>query len=264
MNKLPILLATLLTAASIVLAARAVHDLPGRVGVDGRRLRLRMEGQGSPAVVLEIGLGGALEEWAAVQPEVARFTKVVAYDRIGAEDRQAALSGEVVARELHAALRKAGINPPYILVGQSFGGIYNRIFASLYPDEVAGMLLLDPSQEDFIEWMTRHHPDKTIRKTDVENWPEGAGIWATLEQLKTLPPLPEVPVVVVTGTRQDFEPLRTKLLPVWTASHAKWVATLPQGRHVLEPNSGHGVQVEAAELVIDLIRQIVEQSAATN
>jgi pimeloyl-ACP methyl ester carboxylesterase len=264
MKTLPIILAALLTSGSLWLAGRAVHDLPPRVDVDGRLLRMRVEGTGSPAVVMEIGLCGALEEWAAVQPKVARFTKVVAYDRIGAEDRQPRLTGEEVARELRAALRNAGVQPPYILVGQSFGGIYNRVFASLFPDDVAGIVLLDPSQEDFIHWMENHHPDWCISKRDVVDWPEGAGIWATLDQLKLLPPLPDVPVVVVTGTKPSDKPVHIEVLPVWTKSHADFVNSLPQGRHVLAPQSGHGVHVEASELVVQLIRELVETARFTD
>ncbi len=164
MNKLLIFLATLLSGSSFWIAEQAVDDLPDRVDVDGRLLRMRIEGEGSPAVVLEIGLGGPLEEWELVQPEVARFTKVVAYDRIGAVELKSKLTGQDVARELHAALHKSGVEPPYVLVGQSMGGMYNRVFASLYPDEVAGMVLLDPTQEEFLDWMKIHHPIKRFPK----------------------------------------------------------------------------------------------------
>jgi pimeloyl-ACP methyl ester carboxylesterase len=201
MNRLLIILATLLSGGSFWIAERAIDDLPGRVDVDGRLLRLRVEGHGSPAVVLEIGLGGPLEEWDLVQPEVARFTKVIAYDRIGARDTKLALTGEEIARELHAALRKAGVEPPYVLVGQSFGGVYNRVFASLYPDEVTGMVLLDPTQEEFLDWMKIHYPEHTLSKSIVKNWAEGAGFWDTMDQLKAAPPLPDVPIIVVTGTK---------------------------------------------------------------
>jgi pimeloyl-ACP methyl ester carboxylesterase len=262
MNRCLILLAMLLTGGAFCLADRAVRDLPPRVDIDGRLLRMRIEGKGSPAVVLEIGLGGALEEWAAVQPAVARFTKVVAYDRLGAEDKEPMLTGREIAHELHTALNRAGIEPPYVLVGQSFGGIYNRIFASMYPDEVVGMVLLDPSQEDFIAWMELHHPTKCIRKSDVDNWPEGAGIWATLDEIKSSPPLPDVPIVVATATRPSNDPVRIEVLPVWTESHADWVRNLPQGRHVLVPESGHGMHVEASQLVVDLIREVVEGQSA--
>jgi pimeloyl-ACP methyl ester carboxylesterase len=257
---IPFLLAIATTAGASWLADRAVRDLPSRVDVDGRLLRMRIEGKGSPAVVLEIGLGGALEEWAAVQPAVARFTKVVAYDRLGAENTQPMLTGREIALELHAVLDRAGIEPPYVLVGQSFGGIYNRVFASMYPDEVAGMVLLDPSQEDFIKWMEANHPTKSINRSDVENWPEGAGIWDTLDEIKSSSPPPNVPVIVATGTRPSDDPIRIAVLPVWTQSHANWTKSLPQGRHVLVPESGHGVHVEASQRVVDLIREVVERA----
>jgi pimeloyl-ACP methyl ester carboxylesterase len=234
--------------------------LPDRVDVDGRLLRTRVEGDGSPAVVLEIGLGGPLDEWELVQPEVARFTKVFAYDRIGAVELKSKLTGQDVARELHAALHKSGVDPPYVLVGQSMGGMYNRVFASLYPKEVAGMVLLDPTQEEFLDWMKIHHPDKTLSKEIVKQWATGAGFWDTLRELKTAGALPNVPVTVVTATKFVNDPVWIEALPVWTASHAKWVKALPLGRHVLASDSGHGVQVEKPVLVIELIRDTVDRA----
>ena len=139
---------------------------------------------------------------------------------------------------------------------------YNRIFASMYPGEVAGLVLLDPSQEDFIEWLQKHHPDRAISKSDVANWPEGACIWASLDQLNTVGPLPDVLTIVVTGARPRNEPLQRELLPIWTKSHEDWVHTRPQGRHVLATSSGHSVQIEAPELTIDLIREVVGKARA--
>lgn len=83
MNKLLVILAIVLPCGPFLLARQAVNDLPQRVDAGGHRLRLHSVGTGSPAVILEIGLGGFLEEWAAVQPDVAKLTQVVAYDRIG-------------------------------------------------------------------------------------------------------------------------------------------------------------------------------------
>jgi pimeloyl-ACP methyl ester carboxylesterase len=262
MSKSLIILATLVSGSSFWIAGRAVSDLPGRVDVDGRLLRMRIEGQGSPAVVLEIGLGGPLEEWDMVQAEVARFTKVVAYDRIGAAETKSKLTGEDVGRELHAALAKAGVKPPYILVGQSLGGMYNRLFASLYPNEVAGMVLLDPTQEVFLNWMKVHHPKRVLSKEIIKNWATGAGFWDTVAQVAAAP-LPDVPIVVVTGTKFIDDPLMIERLPIWTAAHAKWVAAQPQGRHVLAPDSGHGVQVEVPGLVVALVREVVEKARHT-
>jgi pimeloyl-ACP methyl ester carboxylesterase len=257
---LQILAAILLPAASFALAGRAVNDLPGRINADGRLLRIRVEGEGSPAVVLEIGLGGPLEVWDLVQPEVARFTKVFAYDRIGAVDAKPMLTGVEIAHELRTALRNAGVEPPYILVGQSFGGVYNRIFASLYPNEVAGMVLLDPTQEEFLDWLRIHYPKEMLSKEIVKNWAEGEGVWETLDQLKVAAPLPDIPIVLVTGTKFIDDPMRIKTLPVWTAMHAKWVTAQSEGRHVLAPDSGHGVEVEVPKLVVSLIREVVNQA----
>jgi pimeloyl-ACP methyl ester carboxylesterase len=258
MNRLLWTVAIVAPCGGFWLAQQAASDLPPRVDGGGHLVRMRVEGTGSPAVVCEIGLGGALEEWAVVQQQVAKFTHIVTYDRIGSNHDELRLTGRDVAQELRQALVNAGIDPPYILVGQSFGGVYNRVFASMYPDEVAGIVLLDPSQEDFIAWMEKQHPTRCISKADVKDWPEGAGIWDTLEELKNSGPLPNVPTIVVTGTRPSDDPLRVEILPEWTRSHADWVTTLPQGRHVLAPESGHGVHVEAAELVVRLIRDVVD------
>jgi pimeloyl-ACP methyl ester carboxylesterase len=260
MNKLLLLLAAALSGGSFWLADHAVDDLPGRVNVDGRLLRMRAEGAGSPTVVLEIGLGGPLEEWDMVQDEVARFTKVVAYDRVGTVDAKEVLTGEDVARELHAALAKAGHKPPYVLSGQSLGGMYNRVFASLYPEEVVGIVLLDPAQEEFIDWLAIHHPKQKLNENIKKNWAEGAGIHATVEQARNSALLPEVPVIVVTGTKFIDDKVRIATLPEWTAAHNRWVTALPQGRHILAPESGHGVQIEVPDLVVDLIRQTVESA----
>jgi pimeloyl-ACP methyl ester carboxylesterase len=241
------------------LAHRAVDDMPHRVDAGGHLLRMRVDGTGSPTVVLEPGLGGVLEEWAAVAPEVSRFTQVVSYDRQGSGHTGPVLTGEEIVRELHAALANAGLTPPYVLVGQSFGGIYNRLFAARYPDEAAGLVLLDPSQETFIAWMRAKHPTEEFSNQRHNNWPAANGIRQTLDQLRTAGPLPNVPIIVVTAARPSHDRQWLLLAPIWLASHDAWVRSLPQGRHVLAPESGHGVHVEASARVVELIRELVEQ-----
>jgi pimeloyl-ACP methyl ester carboxylesterase len=250
----------LLPGLAFVPAWRAAADLPPRVSANGRPLRLRVEGQGSPTVVLEIGLGGPLEEWAVVQRGIAGFTRVAAYDRLGSKHRMPKLTGSMVARELHAALSNAGLKAPFVLVGQSFAGVYNRVFASLYPTEVAGLVLLDPAQEEFIDWLAVHHPEESLARFPREHWPEAAGIEATLDELKAVGPLPNVPVIVVTGTRPGLGSLRDDVLPVWTACHAQWVHKQPQGHHVRAENSGHAVHIDEPELVIGLVREVVRSA----
>lgn len=122
------------------------------VDVDhGRRLNLYCVGQGSPTVVFDAGLGGNTASWDLVQPVVAQHTRACAYDRAGLGFSDPATrpgtSADAVD-DLHRLLRAAGIKPPYILVGHSYGGLNVRLYAYDYPAEVVGMVLVDPSHED--------------------------------------------------------------------------------------------------------------------
>ena len=136
---------------------RRVFPPPGRlIDVGGFRLHMDVTGSasGAPTVILEGGAGLGSVTWAWVQPQVAERTRVVAYDRagVGWSDRgPEPRDGRQIATELHAALEGAGIRSPYVLVGHSFGGVYVRIFADVYPDEVAGLVLVDPTHPDQME-----------------------------------------------------------------------------------------------------------------
>ncbi len=121
------------------------------INVGGYRLHINCIGTGSPTVILDAGLGGSSLDWSLVQPEVATFTRVCSYDRAGYGwsdyGPKPRTSGRIVA-ELHTLLIGAGIPGPYILVGQSFGGLNVRLYAYTYPQEVAGMVLVDASHEN--------------------------------------------------------------------------------------------------------------------
>jgi len=115
-------------------------------------------GRGSPAVVFFSGLGGGTFDWRRVQPAVAERTKCVSFDYAGAGFSQPGplprTSGAAV-RDIRAALRRLKIDPPYVLVGHSIGGMAARLFAFLHPDEVAGLVLVDSSCERQLErWFT--------------------------------------------------------------------------------------------------------------
>lgn len=130
------------------------------VDVDhGRRLNLYCVGVGSPTVVFDAGLGGTTASWDLVQPVVALKTRACSYDRAGSGFSDPATrpgTSANIVDDLHRLLEVAGIKPPYILVGHSFGGMNVRLYADDYPAEVAGMVLVDPSHEDegTREWQT--------------------------------------------------------------------------------------------------------------
>lgn len=148
------LVAVLLAAGCVYQAAGEANDArafppPGEmVDVGGYRLHLHCAGQGSPTVVLDIGSGGMSSYWVWVQPEVAKTTRVCAYDRAGrawseASGKPQTLEG--TARDLHTLLTNANVPGPFVLVGHSIAGLYAREFQAFYPDEVAGIVLVDAS-----------------------------------------------------------------------------------------------------------------------
>lgn len=130
---------------------------PGRmIDVSGYRLHLNCTGQGRPTIVLDAGLGESSLSWSKVQPEAAKFARVCSYDRAGyawSDAGPAPRTSAQIVKELHTLLVNAGEQQPYVLAGHSFGGYNVRLFAAQYPDEVAGLVLVDSSHEDQFERM---------------------------------------------------------------------------------------------------------------
>jgi pimeloyl-ACP methyl ester carboxylesterase len=120
---------------------------PGQlVDVGGYRLHLHCTGSGSPTVVLEPGQGGVSSDLAWIAPAVARSSTVCVYDRPGRGWSDAAdgpQDGDQIAADLHTLLERAHVPGPYVLGGHSFGGLYVQAFAAKFPDQVAGLVLLD-------------------------------------------------------------------------------------------------------------------------
>lgn len=131
--------------------ARTVTPPGELVDVGGYKLHLNCVGQGSPTVVLDTLSGGMSPYWAWIQPEVAKITRVCAYDRAGrawSEANPQPQTLEGTARDLYTLLTNAKVAGPYVLVGHSIGGLYARQFHALYPDQVAGIVLLDASHPE--------------------------------------------------------------------------------------------------------------------
>lgn len=130
------------------------YPAPGKmVDIGGYRLHINCTGDnnGGPTVILEAGTGCSSTDWALVQPEIAKFAKVCSYDRAGygwSESSPKERTSRNIVEELHTLLNNAQVPKPYIIVGHSFGGLNARLYASMYPDEVAGVILVDSGHED--------------------------------------------------------------------------------------------------------------------
>ena len=122
-----------------------------RYDVGGFKMHIDCIGEAAPTVILDSGLGDTYISWRKVQPQIAKFARVCSYDRAGlgySDSSSQPRTSKVIAEELHALLQAAGISPPYVLVGHSMAGYDVRLYASLFPKEVAGMVLVDVSHPD--------------------------------------------------------------------------------------------------------------------
>jgi pimeloyl-ACP methyl ester carboxylesterase len=228
-----------------------------RVAVEGRAMRMLVSGTGESTVVFENGLGPPLEMWGKVQPQVSRFARTVTYDRAGvglSEDGPSPRDGQQIARELRDALRAASLAPPYVLVGASLGGLYIRVFAGTYPEDVSGMVLVDPT----------HDADGFGRSVH----PELAVVRETAEQARKSRIPPGVPLALIDAVSQPEVPfasraireLRAKNRPAIDAesrAYKTWLDTIPDARLIVTHDSGHNVPIEQPQLVVETIREIV-------
>jgi pimeloyl-ACP methyl ester carboxylesterase len=247
------------------LATKSVLNLQ-KVDTGGHALNMLAGGEGTPAVIFEAGFGAGLASWSPVQSQIAKFARTVSYDRAGIGSSEAGpkpRAAKQIAAELHLALQNAKITPPYILVGHSFGGIYARVFADMYPREVAGMVFVDPSQEAFDDW-TRTHKEarREAAEEQIAKAPQGvrdesAEVSTSYAQARAAKVPAGIPVILLTATKDDTMPAAVR--KVWTEKHEEWIAKVPGGKHIVVEQSGHFIQGDQPQVVIDAIRQVVEQ-----
>jgi pimeloyl-ACP methyl ester carboxylesterase len=146
------------------------------VKTGGRGLHLVCKGSGNPAVILESGAGGFSFDWALAQPAIAKVTRVCAYDRAGYAWSDMSPGFEqfpAVAEDMQELLRQAGIKPPWVLVGHAFGALYARDYQRRFPQQVAGLVLVDPTPEEDTQVVMFGHTVSLIDMADhdLKAWP---------------------------------------------------------------------------------------------
>jgi pimeloyl-ACP methyl ester carboxylesterase len=286
------------------------YPAPGElVEVGGYSLHLYCTGEsGAPTVVMDSGLGGTMLDWQLVQPEVAKFARVCTYDRAGmgwSDPGTQPRTSRQIIKELHTLLGNAGVRGPYVLVGHSFGGTNMQVYANQYPDEVAGMVLVDSALEDeeAVALTQSLQPSPVLLKflatIGVTRLPYALGgetpgltlpeledeqaaisshrkhIFAIADETSSLEEsfaenrahpmsLGDKPLMVLTAGSVQTE--GTGLSPEQADQldelHSESQAALTQrsenSRQIIAEDSGHYIQVDEPDLVIDAIHQVVE------
>ena len=266
---------------------------------NGRKMYLKCSSRGSPTVVLVGGLRASADDWSmsnksmpAVFPKVAKFTRVCAWDRPGTPVGENPSRSDPVLQpttakdavaDLHALLSAAGEAGPYVLVGHSYGGLIVRLYASTYPKEVAGLVLIDTLSEGLQDSETPEQwaiQRKLIQNDDPENlalYPalERIDVDRSCDQIRAAPALHPMPIVVLSADRpwgpQVPSMIEAGKLPadippdfgyVTDAAQKKAQERLaklvPNEKHITNTNSGHEIHKEHPKLVIDAIREVVE------
>ena len=275
----------------------AEGDFAGYVGIGGgRKIYLECHGEGSPTVLLEAGLRSRSDFWSERTEEttgqtvfagVARFTRVCAYDRPGTTlgttefSRSDAVPMPRTVRDAVADLRaliKAGPIPGrYVLAGHSTGGLIVRMYASLYPTRVAGLVLVDALSEFLRRGLT---PAQLAAYDELNNGPlPGLEQYADLEQILFRPsfeqmrriarrhPLPPMPFVVISRGLAFPLPnglpagLTTEVVErAWRESQRALATLLPRTRHRIAERSQHYIMFSQPRLIIRSLRRTVQRA----
>lgn len=245
---------------AMFLSRAAIDSMPRQVQVGDHRLRALIQGRGGPAVVFECYGAAYLEHMNRVQPAISELTTTVNYDHAGhwaSEPGPRPRDAHRIAEELHDLLAELAVSPPYILVGFSFGGPYVRVFAGKYPNEVAGIVLVDPTQESFMKWLRVEWPMiNQISEEERRAQLEWGSQWESMKQAEAAR-LPEVPITLITGVRAEG-PFARHVKPRWLKAHREWLAPYRGGRHIVTTASGHGIPLSEPDLVIQAIVEMLE------
>jgi pimeloyl-ACP methyl ester carboxylesterase len=234
----------------------------GLVDVGGYRLRLACFGAGSPVVVMDAGLNQTIPTWGHVPSSVATFTRACAYDRAGlgeSDHGPVPRTSRQIVGELHALLGNAGISGPYVLVGHSFGGQNVRLYASEYPGDVVGMVLVEASHEDqyvrFAALLSPNQREPYLQHEGGAN-DEQVDMITSGAQVREARPLPGMPLIVLTAQLATL-PEDPLVAQTGYELQAQLARLVPNGKQVMVANSGHFIQLDQPQAVVDAIQEVV-------
>ena len=300
------------SATASALNSGKSKDFAGLVDIGGgREMYMECQGTGYPTVVFVSGAGDRTETWSktldtseqAVLPAIAQTNRVCAYDRPGTilatgegmEDFEKSRSDPVPqpttlqdgVEDLHALLNASGERGPYVVVGHSIGGSIAELYASEYPEDVSGLVLIDYTPYDARKSMTDEQWELwkpllggSPSEEALELYPalEWFDHQRNLEQALAAAPLKPMPLIVLSSdepldltpyvedgslplTAEEAEEFGKLLFQAFVDARADLVSQVPGARHITNTHSGHYIHQEQPQLVIDAIREVLDAAA---
>ena len=304
LRRLLVITALLVTLAGCSTGPRSTHPASGVAGdfagpVDignGRHLYLECRGRGAPTIVLESGYHNSSDPWSqsdaaapavgpAVLPALARDHRVCAYDRPGTvrysdpptiADRSSSVpmprTAQDVVSDLHALLDAAHLPGPYLLVGHSLGGLFIRLYAQTYPEQVRGLVFVDAFGVEIPDLMGSDWPayrkalDEPPRQISNSRHLRRSTSIAASRRLPPLPAFPPIPTAVLTRTEPFTVPpdlsaeKSGKLEQAWRDATSALVALRPETPHFYATGSDHMVQIHQPDLVAAAVGLVIQRS----
>ena len=263
------------TTAPSTTVARPTTLVDELVPVHGARLHVHCDGAGPTTVVLIAGFGGGRDSWAAIEPTLSQTTRVCSYDRFGTGTSDAPSTPQTFATQaadLHTLLQSAGEPGPYVIVGHSFGGPEAVTFASKFPTEVRGLLLIDASPP---AWNTAicavpddgsdaAHVFQALceQQSSPDNNAEHLDAPTAFPEVATINSLSGFPMIVATADHHSYPGLaaseEARLDDVWNDGQAHWVSLASSAQLITVNNTGHNIQLDRPDVVLDKIHELLQ------
>ena len=242
-----------------------------------RQLEVLQVGEGASTVIFESGFTMGWNTWRRVLPGLAPQARLITYSRAGTGKSDAPVGVPTVAdrvADLEALIQATQSKPPFVLVGHSYGGLVVRQFASKHPTWVQGLVMVDPASEHVGAAWRALDAARAERedRTQIERAPQRfkGEFELVMGQLNAglnpeIGPLPLVPVVLLTSIKQEWPDLLAfgaAGREAWRQAHARWFTQVRNGSHVLTDVSGHFIQMDEPELVVQAVQSVIQRAQA--
>jgi len=247
------------------------------VSVGNHSLHVVTMGHGENTVIIEAGYMGELADWRTFAASIATFSKVVIYSRAGYGKSNPSVTPNTLndsVEDLRVLIKMIKLKGPFIMVGHSYGGLIVRTFAEIYPAQVKGLVFVEPASENYFKTLREIDPIRTeasrkrmfgrLSGNKLEEYKlMMANYYDTPLNIIEVASFPDVPVVVLTAAKKrNSKSLANtpEARKSWREEHSKLFSEFPQGSHIVTINSGHFIQVDEPELIVDAVKNVIVQA----